>query len=94
MSRDVCPSCGQPIPRGSYVTPRELDLLVAWWLTGSVRQAAERVDMAEQTAKNILARARNRNGVRSNELLLAVHLDSVRSALAEGASHNNAGAVA
>jgi len=71
-----------------------MDLLVAWMLTGSVRQAAERVDMAEQTAKNILRRARIRNGVNSNDQLLVAHLAAVRSALEGAWSHNTRGSVA
>ena len=94
MTRDVCPSCGQSLPRGSYLTPRELDVLVAWWMLRSVRKAADQVGVGQQRAKNLLHRARIRNGVRSNDLLLAAHLDAVRSALAAGVSHNDRGAVA
>lgn len=86
--RELCPTCGQAIPRGGYLTPRELDVLVAWWMLGSVRAAAERVGIGQQRAKNLLLRARNRNGVRSNDALLAAHLDDVRSRVAAGGSHN------
>ena len=89
MAREHCPTCGQQLPRaGGYLTPRELDVLVAWWMVGSVRGAARQVGVGEQRAKNLLHRARIRNGVHSNDLLLAAHLDAVRSAMAERMSHN------
>ena len=81
MTRDVCPSCGQAIPRGNYLTSRELDVLVAWWMLGSVRKAAEHAGVGGQRAKNLLHRARIRNGVRSNDQLLAANLDAVRGAV-------------
>lgn len=78
----LCPHCGQPLPRGSgYLTPREVAILTAWWMTDSVRAAAELVGIAEQTAKNALASARRRNGVDSNAQLLALH----QTAVANGA---------
>ncbi len=89
---DLCPTCGQARPRGTgYLTPRELDVLLEWWMCGSVRGAAERAGVGQQRAKNMLARARIRNGVRSNDLLLATHLDAVRSRLVERTQHNSSG---
>ncbi len=88
MTRDACPTCGQLLPRGEYLTDRELDVLVAWWMTRSVRKAAAQVGVGEQRAKNLLMRARKRNGVRSNDVLLAAHLDAVRSRLLDAGSHN------
>jgi hypothetical protein len=52
------------------VTPALLDALTAWWRTGSVRQAALQLGLAEQTVKNQLATARRRSHVDTN--LLAV----------------------
>lgn len=91
---DLCPTCGQSVPRGGYVTDRELDVLVAWWMTRSVRKAADKVGVGQQRAKNLLLRARNRNGVHSNDALLAAHLDAVRSRVTEVTSHNIGGGAA
>lgn len=52
------------------MTPALLDALMAWWHTGSVKQAAIRLGLAEQTVKNQLATARRRSHVPNN--LLAV----------------------
>jgi hypothetical protein len=52
------------------VTPALLDALTAWWRTGSVKQAAADLGLAEQTVKNQLATARRRSHVDTN--LLAV----------------------
>jgi hypothetical protein len=48
------------------MTPALLDALMAWWRTGSVRQAAEQLGRAEQTVKNQLATARRRSHVTNN----------------------------
>ncbi len=95
MSREVCPRCHQVIPgEPAHLTARELDVLVAWWLTGSVTKAAERAGLGEQRAKNLLAQARLRNQVRSNDQLFAMFSDSVRSRLEELVSQNNRQAAA
>jgi len=86
---DYCPTCRQPLPvQKSLPTDRELDVLAAWWMTGSVRQAAEMVGVGEQRAKNLLARCRFRSGVHSNEALLSIHMEALRSRVALGRSHN------
>jgi hypothetical protein len=91
---NICPSCGQPIPRSGEATERELDVLFAWWLTGSVTAAAEMAGVGEQRAKNLLARCRSRSGVHSNEALLMVQLDALRSRIVGSASHNVRGSEA
>lgn len=89
MTRQTCPTCHQVIPgEPAHLTPRELDVLVAWWLTGSVTKAAKRTGLTEQRAKNLLAQARLRNQVRSNDQLFTMHSDSVRLALEEQVSQN------
>jgi hypothetical protein len=83
-----CPTCGQAIPRAGYLTDRELDVLLAWWTLGSVRRAADHVGVGQQRAKNLLLRARKRNGAHSNDALLAANLDAVRSRMGGVVSHN------
>ena len=52
------------------ISPRELEVVAAWWHTGTVKDAAEIMDLAPQTAKNLLAMARLRTG-HPNTLTLA-----------------------
>lgn len=84
-----CPTCGQPLPEAGRLTQRELDVLAAWWMTGSVKQAAEIAGVGGQRAKNLLHAARIRNGVATNHQLLAQHFAAVRSAVGERMSHNS-----
>ena len=44
------------------LTPRELDVVSAWWHEGSVKGAAAILNLSEQTAKNDLRTARLRTG--------------------------------
>jgi hypothetical protein len=75
-----CPTCGQLyVGAVSYLTPRERALVSAWWHTGSVQLAAVMVDMAEQTAKNVMRTARIRNHVNSNAELAGAHLSILYS---------------
>ena len=84
MTPDLCPHCGQAIPRGDgYLTPRELDVLVSWWTEGSIKAAAAREGIAEQTAKNLLTNARIRNQAHSTPKLLALHLQDVLAKVRE-----------
>lgn len=69
------------------LTPRELDVLSAWWHYRSVQLAAKLIGVGEQRAKNLLARARQRSGVQTNEELVVEHLASIRS-VRELVSHN------
>lgn len=78
MIPDLCPHCGQALPKGTErLTPRELDVLVSWWTEGSVKAAAAREGITEQRAKNLLSGARIRNQVHSTDKLLALHLQAV-----------------
>lgn len=87
--RDLCPTCLQPLPQAPRgLTPRELQVLIAWWTTGSVTEAASQVGVGKQRAANMLAAARIRNGVKSNEALLAQNMEAVRSAVREITEHN------
>ena len=86
---EFCPTCMQPLPRASRgLTPRELQVLIAWWTTGSVTEAAAQVGVGRQRAANMLAAARIRNGVKSNEALLAQNMDVVRSVVRDIIEHN------
>ena len=38
-----CPTCGHRLNQGGRLTPRELDVLAAWWMVGTVKGAAHRV---------------------------------------------------
>ena len=85
--------CGQERPdaAGTPLTPRELDVLIAWWVSGTVKQAARDVGVGEQRAKNLLARARIRSRVHTNAELLAVHMDEVRTRIQPQVSQNIGG---
>ena len=76
------------MPIQGKATERELDVLFAWWQTGSVTAAAKQVGIGQQRAKNLLAACRSRSRVRSNEALLMVHMDALRSRVAQATSHN------
>ena len=52
------------------LTARELDVIAAWWNVGSVKGAAELLNLTEQTAKGVLWKARLRAGA-ANNLTLA-----------------------
>lgn len=78
-----CPTCGHRRSDGGRITPRELDILAAWWMAGSVKEAARLAQMTEQRAKTLLYRARIRNRVDSNDELLEMHFATVRSHVTE-----------
>lgn len=95
MTREVCPTCLRPLPfKRSEPTTRELDVLAAWWRTQNVKLAADEVGLTYQRVKNILARCRIRSGVKTNDELLIIHLDALRSRMGVGlpqtASHSEA----
>jgi dephospho-CoA kinase len=71
------------------LTARELEVLTHWWMTGSVKKAAQAAGVGEQRAKNMLARARMRSRVHSNDELLAAHMDAVRSLVQERMQHKS-----
>ncbi len=91
---DRCPTCGHLISTGGRLTARELDVLAAWWMVGTVKGAAAQAKVGEQRAKNLLRSARIRNGASTNDELLVMHFVSVRSLVSERMSHNNGGAAA
>lgn len=84
----TCPTCGHAMREGKRLTARELDVLASWWMTGSVKAAATLVGVGEQRAKNLLHRARIRNGAASNDELLAQHFAAVRTIVTARMSHN------
>lgn len=86
----TCPMCGQPVkvPQPDHLTDRELDVLSAWWHFGTVRRAAIVVRVGEQRAKNLLYRARQRNQAHSNDELVTMYLDRLRSRRQLLMSHN------
>lgn len=87
---DVCPTCGQLLPKqASQPLPeRELVALSAWWATGHYRDAALLAGVAEQTLKNQLYSARIRNNVRSTVELAQMYLGQLRTK-EELATHHN-----
>jgi len=89
-----CPSCGRRLIQGGRLTPRELDVLAAWWMTGTVKGAAAQAGVGEQRAKNLLRAARMRNRVADNDELLEMHFASVRSLMSEKMSPNKTGKAA
>jgi DNA-directed RNA polymerase subunit RPC12/RpoP len=89
-----CPTCGHRSLLGGRITPRELDVLAAWWMVGTVKGAARTVGLSEQRAKNLLAAARIRNKARSNDELLEMHFSTVRSLMAGRMQHNYRGEAA
>lgn len=89
MTRERCPTCGHLLHPNGRLTPRELELLAAWWMTDSVKKAAATVSMGEQRAKNLMRRARIRNGVATNDELLEMHFVAVRSLMSERMQHNS-----
>ena len=52
------------------LTDRELQVVSAWWHTGTVKEAAQFLGLAESTVKNMLYSARHKTGP-PNTLLLA-----------------------
>lgn len=81
---EVCPTCLRPLPRPARgLTPREVQVLIAWWTTGSVVEAARQVGVGRQRAVNMLAAARIRNGAKTNDELLAQNMESLRSVVRE-----------
>lgn len=61
----LCPTCKRPLPEepGAYLTDAERAALSAWWWLKSTKAAANHLGLAEQTVKNQLWMARNRNHV-------------------------------
>lgn len=89
-----CPTCGHRSLFGGKITQRELEVLAAWWMVGTVKGAAHSVGVGEQRAKNLLAAARIRNKASSNDELLEMHFPAVRSWVAARMQHNVDGSAA
>jgi DNA-directed RNA polymerase subunit RPC12/RpoP len=89
-----CPTCGHRSLLAGKITARELDVLAAWWMVGTVKGAAHSVGVGEQRAKNLLAAARIRNKASSNDELLEMHFAAVRSLVSSRMQHNVGGSVA
>ena len=89
-----CPTCGHRLNQGGRLTPRELDVLAAWWMVGTVKGAAAQVGIGQQRAKNLLRSGRIRNGVSTNDELLEMHFVAVRSLVADRMKHNYDGSAA
>ena len=83
-----CPTCGHRRRESGRLTARELDVLAAWWMVGTVKGAADMIGVGQQRAKNLMARARIRNGTRTNNDLLEMHYAAVRSWAADRMQHN------
>jgi hypothetical protein len=78
----ACPTCQRPFPLvDSYrpLTDRELDALSGWWHYRSVKLTAMLIGVGEQRAKNLLASARSKAGIHSNEELVEKYLGQLRS---------------
>lgn len=86
-----CPTCGHRLNQGGRLTPRELDVLAAWWMVGSVKGAAQSLGIGQQRAKNLLRQARIRNGVTDNDQLLEMHFAAIRSLVADRMQHKSSG---
>ncbi len=61
------------------VTDRELEIVAAWWHTGSVVEAARLLVISEQTAKNMLHTARLRSGAPTTLALARMHAKGLPS---------------
>ena len=87
---DYCPTCHQPIVnpmRTQHLTKAELNALSAWWWARSARGAARVLNLSEQTVKNQLMRARQRNDCRKTLELVQLFFGELRT-LEELTSHN------
>jgi len=63
------------------LTPRELEVVAAWWHTGSVKEAAGLLGIANQTAKNDLRTARLRSGAPTTLALARLYSGKLPSLL-------------
>lgn len=65
---------------GRSITARELEVIAAWWHTGSVVEAAKLLGIHEQTAKNQLYTARLRAGATTTLALARLYAKDLPSA--------------
>ena len=86
----VCETCKRPLPDNDtrYLTKREEAALSAWWWFKSTRAAAVSLGLAEQTVKNQLLKARNRNGVKRTVDLAFLFMHQIGPAKVVRTSHN------
>ena len=63
-------------------TKRELEVIAAWWHTGTVNEAARLIGIAPQTAKNLLHTARLRTGAPNTLALSRMYADDLPSLVA------------
>lgn len=86
---EMCPTCQRPMPGESrYLTERELAALSAWWWFKSTRSAAVALGLSEQTVKNQLLKARNRNHVKRTVDLAFMFMRELSPAKVVRTSHN------
>lgn len=93
---NVCPTCQRPMPdplATRRVTKAELRALSAWYWARTARGAAVVLRLHQQTVKNQLARARQRNQCESTWELAQTFAGQLLS-MEELTSHNNRRAVA
>lgn len=64
------------------VTDRELEVVAAWWHSGSVVEAARFLVISEQTAKNLLHTARLRSGAPTTLALSQMFMADLPSVVA------------
>lgn len=87
---NICPTCNRPLPsETSYLTDRERAALSAWWWLKSTRAAAVALGLAEQTVKNQLATARNRNHVNRTTDLAYMFITELSAKQVVRTSHNS-----
>ena len=87
---NTCPTCNQPVfdpMRVQHLTRAELNALSAWWWARTTRGAARVLNLSEQTVKNQLLRARQRNDCRRTFELAQMFFGEL-STLEELTSHN------
>lgn len=86
----ACITCGQPVPdpmRQEDLTKAELAALSAWWWARSARGAGRVLGLSEQTVKNQLYAARQKNDCRKTLQLAQIFAGQLLT-LAELTSHN------
>lgn len=88
---NVCSECNRPLPDDvRYLTDRERAALSAWWWFKSTRAASVALGLSEQTVKNQLQTARNRNEVRRTVDLAFMFLAQLDAKHVVRTSHNSA----
>lgn len=87
---NFCPECKRPLPDepGAYLTDAERAALSAWWWLKSTKAAANHLGLSEQTVKNQLLKARNRNHVSRTIDLAFMHMTELDGKSMVLRSHN------